>query len=113
MRKVLILAPHFAPSNLAAVHRTRLWIRHLSEFGWQAIVLTTDEAFYEEAHDYELLKLVSPDVKIYKSKAFSTKPVRIVGDIGLRSLWPYHHSSILLGVGWTYSSETNRRALRN
>ncbi len=89
MRKVLILAPHFAPSNLAAVHRTRLWIRHLSEFGWQAIVLTTDEAFYEEAHDYELLKLVSPDVKIYKSKAFSTKPVRIVGDIGLRSLW--HH----------------------
>ena len=29
LRKILIISPHFPPSNLAAVHRSRLFAQHL------------------------------------------------------------------------------------
>ena len=47
LRKVLILYPHFPPSNLAGVHRPRLFAQHLPDFGWEPVVLTVDEKYYE------------------------------------------------------------------
>ena len=46
-RRVLIVAPHFPPSNLAAVHRSRLFALHLREFGWEPIVVTVHHDRYE------------------------------------------------------------------
>jgi hypothetical protein len=86
MRKVLILAAYFVPSNVAAVHRTRLWMRHLQEFGWEPVVLATHEKHYEEANDFELLKLVPSGVKIYRTGALPITKPRLVGDVGARSL---------------------------
>lgn len=84
MKKVIIVSPHFPPSNLAAVHRTRLFAKHLPAFGWQPIVLTVHHKYYEEKLDWNLQKLVSPDLQVETTGALPTGPVRIIGDIGLR-----------------------------
>ena len=47
-KKVLIIATHFPPSNLAGIHRSRLFAQHLPSFGWTPIILTVDEKYYEE-----------------------------------------------------------------
>ena len=89
MKTCLLVAPHFPPSNFASVHRARLWSRHLPEFGWKPIILTTHSDYYEEALDWDLQKLLPSDLEITATKALPTKPIRLVGDIGIRA-FPYH-----------------------
>jgi hypothetical protein len=84
LKKVALVAAHFVPSNLAAVHRSRLWSLHLREFGWEPVIVTTHWDYYEEKSEFELMELVPPDLKIIRTRAFPTKPVRVVGDIGAR-----------------------------
>ncbi|MCS3628954.1 hypothetical protein GGP53_002833 [Salinibacter ruber] len=88
MNTVLIVAPYFPPSNLAAVHRTRLFVRHLKELGWEPIVLTVQPEFYEEDLDWKLTELVPDDLRIERVPALPTEPVRIVGNVGIRSFVP-------------------------
>jgi hypothetical protein len=88
-RTVAIVAPHFPPSNLAGVHRARLLSQHLHEFGWRPIIVTTHWRHYEEALDWDLTSLVDPSLEIIHTAAFPTRPVRIVGDLGVRAL-PWH-----------------------
>jgi hypothetical protein len=87
MKTVLIISPHFPPSNLAAVHRSRLFAQHLPSFGWLPIILTVDEKYYEEKLDYNLEKLLPPDLRIEKVAAFSVTKPRLLGDIGLRAFF--------------------------
>ncbi len=82
MKKILILYPHFPPSNLAGIHRPRLFAQHLPSFGWQPTILTVDEKYYEEALDHDLAKLLPKDLRVEKVKAFHRKGP--IGDIGLR-----------------------------
>ena len=93
MKTVVLVAPHFLPSFLASVHRARLLAYHLPEFGWKPIILTTDPSYYECQLDWELLDLLPEDLEIVRVKAFPTKPVRIVGDVGLRSL-PWYYRAV-------------------
>lgn len=86
-RKILIISPHFPPSNLTAVHRARLFSQHLPGFNWTPVVLTVDELYYEEEPDYNLLKLVPSSVRIEKVKASKVHKPRVIGDIGLRSFY--------------------------
>ena len=88
MSTVLIVAPQFPPCNLAAVHRTRLFVHHLEEFGWEPIVLTVDPEYYEEELDWKLTDLVPDDLRVERVPALPTEPVRLFGDIGLRSFVP-------------------------
>ena len=46
--RVALVTGHFPPSNLAGVHRSRLWATHLPEFGWEPIVVTAHPDYYEE-----------------------------------------------------------------
>lgn len=85
LKKILVISPHFPPSNLAAVHRARLFAKHLPEFGWKPIVLTVHERYYEEALDWKLLDLVEKELDVYKANAYHVGKFRIVGDIGLRA----------------------------
>jgi len=87
MKKILIISPHFPPSNLAAVHRSRLFAQHLPSFGWQPVILMVDGQFYEEALDPNLSKLLPVDLRIEKTKAFRVTRPRLIGDIGLRSFF--------------------------
>jgi hypothetical protein len=86
-KRVAIVAGHFPPSNLAGVHRSRLWAQHLPEFDWEPIIVTTHWKYYEEDHDPALLELVSPRLRVIRTKAVPVKPVRVIGDIGVRAFY--------------------------
>lgn len=87
-RKVIIVAPHFPPSNLAAVHRSRLLSMHLPEFGWDPIIVTVHHDYYEEALDWPLAALVPDNLRVERVRALPTHPIRLVGDIGIRGFVP-------------------------
>ena len=87
MKKILIITPHFPPSNLAAVHRSRLFAQHLPSFGWTPIILMADEKYYEEQHDYNLVKLLPENLRLEKVKAFPVTKPRLIGDLGLRAFF--------------------------
>lgn len=87
LKKILILYPHFPPSNLAGVHRPRLFAQHLPSFGWEPTILTVHEDYYEEAPDWNLVKLLPSDLRIEKVKAFKLTKPRLIGDIGIRAFF--------------------------
>ena len=90
MKKLAIVASHFTPSNLTSVHRARLWALHLEEFGWKPFIVSTHWRHYEETLDWELENLVPADLEVVRTRALPTRPLRIVGDVGFRSLfWHY------------------------
>ncbi len=97
MRHIVIVAPHFPPSNLAAVHRSRLFAMHLPKFGWKVTVLSVDPKYYEEQLDPELACLIPSDLRIVRTPALPTRPLRLIGDIGIRSFaWQYRALSELI-----------------
>ena len=65
--------------------RARLWSRYLPEFGWEPIVVTGDPDFYEERPDPDLETLVAPGLRVIHAPTMSTRPVRLVGDVGVRA----------------------------
>ncbi|RYD69273.1 MAG: hypothetical protein EOP53_27465 [Sphingobacteriales bacterium] len=87
MKKLLIIYPHFPPSNLAGVHRPRLFAQHLPSFGWIPTVLTVHEDFYEERLDPDLLRLLPDNLRIEKVNALPLTKPRIIGDLGLRAFF--------------------------
>ena len=87
LRKILILYPHFPPSNLAGVHRPRLFAQHLPAFGWEPTILTVHEYYYEELLDNNLVKLLPQNLRTEKVKAYNITKPRLVGDIGLRAFF--------------------------
>ena len=87
MKKLLIVYPHWPPSNLAGVHRSRLIANFSREFGWDVTVLTVNESHYEETLDPDLCKLVAPHVEVVKTEAWGVFELlgrRLIGDIGIR-----------------------------
>jgi len=82
LKKILIIYPHFPPSNLAGIHRPRLFAQHLPSFGWEPIIITVHERFYEETNDFDLVKLLPKGLRIEKVKAY--KRIGPIGDIGIR-----------------------------
>ena len=90
MKKILIIYPHFPPSNLAGVHRARLFAQHLPSFGWAPVILTVHENFYEEKLDRNLEKLLPVDLRIEKVNAKPLGKKRLIGDIGLRGFMPLY-----------------------
>ncbi len=87
MKKILIITPHYPPSNLAAVHRSRLFAQHLPDFGWEPTILAVHEDYYEEKHDWNLVKLLPESQRIEKVKAYNVTKPRLIGDIGLRGFF--------------------------
>lgn len=97
MKNILIIYPHWPPSNLAGVHRPRLVANYLEEFGWKPIVLTVHPDYYEEEPDWDLTKTVAPSIEVHRVKA---KPLsatlRLVGDIGLRAWFELEKKALSL-----------------
>lgn len=84
-RTVALVSGHFVPSNLVGAQRARLWSRYLPEFGWTPIVVTADPARYEERPDPDLERMIAPDLRVIHAPTLPTKPIRLFGDVGLRS----------------------------
>ncbi|XVJ67688.1 MAG: glycosyltransferase family 4 protein [Lacibacter sp.] len=87
MKQILVISPHYPPSNLAAVHRSRLFAQHLPSFGWKPIILTVHEDYYEEVLDHKLEQLLPKGQRIEKVKAWRVSKPRLIGDIGLRAFF--------------------------
>ena len=96
MNKILIIAPHYPPSNLAAVHRSRLFAQYLPAFGWEPVILTVDEKYYEETLDWNLHRLLPQGQLIVKVKAFGVIRPRMIGDIGLRAFFQLRRKALQL-----------------
>jgi len=84
VKKVVIVAPHFPPSNLTGVHRSRFFAMHLPKFGWEPIILTTKPEYYKEKLDWDMVRLVPAALRTISTKAF--KP-GFIGDIGIRAFF--------------------------
>lgn len=93
MKKILIIYPHFPPSNLAGVHRPRLFAQHLPSFGWKPIILTVNEKYYEESLDVNLVKLLPSSLRVEKVNAYKITKPRIIGDIGLRAFFQLYRKA--------------------
>jgi hypothetical protein len=88
LNNILIIYPHWPPSNLAGVHRPRLIANFLTDFDWQPIILTVKQEYYDEPLDLEMLKTVSDKVQVHYVDAYKPlKRFRFFGDIGLRSFF--------------------------
>jgi len=85
VKKILIIYPHWPPSNLAGVHRARLISNFLHDFDWQPIILTVKQEYYEEKPDFDFVKTVNPKTEVIYTEARKIGKTRIIGDIGLRS----------------------------
>jgi len=63
---------------------------HLPKFGWQVKVLTVEPRYYEEELDPELEELLPAELEIIRTRALPVKPLRLIGDIGIRAFfWHY------------------------
>lgn len=85
MQNILIIYPHWPPSNLAGVHRARLISNFLHDFGWHPIILTVKPEYYEETPDYDFCKTVNPKTEVIYTDARKIGTFRFIGDIGLRA----------------------------
>jgi hypothetical protein len=93
MPAVLIISPHFPPSNQVGAHRARLFAIHLPAFGWEPVILTVDEKYYEESLDHNLNRLVPKGLRVEKAGAFRVIRPRLVGDIGLRGFFQLYRKA--------------------
>jgi hypothetical protein len=87
----VIVGADFAPSSLPTAQRIRFFTRHLSQFGWEPILVTTAPQFYESALDWENERLVPEGLRVIRTPAIPANVARKfgIGDLGIRSLW--HH----------------------
>lgn len=69
------------------MHRSRLFAQNLLKLGWQPIVLTVHETYYEEKLDYDLEKLLPCGLRIEKVTAYPLTTFRLIGDLGLRAFF--------------------------
>jgi hypothetical protein len=93
MKRVILVAPEFPPSNTAGAHRPRLFAKHLQAFGWTPTVLTIRRDQIEGPLDPTLEGLLDPGLDVIRTGALPVRPVRVVGDVGIRTLG--HHASAL------------------
>ncbi len=89
LKNILIIYPHWVPSNLVGVHRPRLIANYLTNFGWHPIILTVNEKYYKKPFlDHTIHKTVSDEIEVYKVKSIPVKRTfNLIGDIGLRSFF--------------------------
>ncbi len=92
---VLILSPHWPPSNLAGAQRVRLIANGLNRLAYNITVVTVDSIYYEESLSMELRDLVDAKINVTACRALPVTGFRLIGDIGLRGFyWLYQLTRI-------------------
>jgi len=72
MKNVLMISFFAPPANAVATHRIAGFARFLSEFGWKATLLTVKPQYYQ-AIDNDLLKVIPPEIQIYRTDMIGRK----------------------------------------
>ncbi len=88
MKRVLVVSPHFPPTNAADMHRVRQSLPHFAEFGWEPTVLAVSPQSVDGCEEPLLLDTVSSSIRIIRVTALPAALTRKVGlgEVGLRSL---------------------------
>lgn len=89
MKRIIILAPYFTPSNQVGVLRPRLLASNLREFGWEPTVVCVDPLDYEEPSDEASLALLPEGLRVERVRAWPSAICRPLGfgDVSLRAQW--------------------------
>ena len=99
MKKILIITYYWPPSGGAGVQRWLKFSKYLPEWGYQPIILTVDEKWASYAQwDPTLLKEISPDIKVYKTKTF--EPYNLYKKLSNKKEIPYGGFSNQKKIGW-------------
>jgi glycosyl transferase family 4 len=91
LKRVVIIGADFSPSSLPPATRIRFFAKHLPEFGWEPIILTTQPEYYESATDPENERLLPNSLEVIRTRALPASLTRKlgIGDLGMRTVW--HH----------------------
>ncbi len=73
-KKVLIISYYFPPLGMGGVQRVSKFVKYLTSFGWEPVVLTVKEIEYF-AFDSSLLDEIPDEVKVFRSGSFD--PLRL------------------------------------
>lgn len=91
MKKLLIISPHFPPSNAVDMQRIRMSLPYFKGNDWEVEVVTVAPVYSDIVKDDLLMASIPTDIKIHQVKALSKKWTSKIGlgSIALRSLWFY------------------------
>lgn len=79
MRRVLIVSPHFPPTNAPDHQRVRTSLPYFRENGWEAVVLAVEAAAVSAPRDAQLSATLPPDVTVHRVGAWSAEWTRFAG----------------------------------
>ncbi|MGF1924650.1 MAG: hypothetical protein ACQUHE_10765, partial [Bacteroidia bacterium] len=90
-KRLLIISPHFPPTNAADMQRIRMSLPYFHEFDWEVEVVVVDDQYVDLDKDSLLLESIPSRIIIHKVEAFSKKWTAKIGlgSIGLRSIYFY------------------------
>src|SRR5438067_9772502 len=83
LRRVLIVSPHFLPSNTPDFQRVRISLPYLAEFGWCATVLAVAPEYVDAPQDALLQKTIPEQTSVVRTAAVPLQWTRLVGFGGL------------------------------
>jgi glycosyltransferase involved in cell wall biosynthesis len=88
LRNLLIVSPHFPPTDAVDMHRVRMNARHYESHGWRPHVLAVDPAQVVRQLDVRLSRTVPNDIEIFRTSALSSAALKPLGvsDISLRAM---------------------------
>ena len=79
MRRVLIISPHFPPTNAPDHQRARMSLPYFRENGWDPVVLAVEAGDVEGPQDPLLATTVPPDVPVHRVRALPASVTRLFG----------------------------------
>jgi hypothetical protein len=87
-RRVLIISPHFPPTNAPDHQRIRVALPYLEAFGWEATVMAVKPEHVPHPQDPMLAAVLPPHVPIVYVDALSSRYTKLVGlgNVGWRCL---------------------------
>ena len=90
MNRVLIVSPHFPPTNAPDHQRVRMSLPYFREYGWDPVVLAVDAGTVAAPQDELLARTVPDDIPVHRVAAWSEGWTRRcgIGSLGYRSWFP-------------------------
>lgn len=86
-KRLLIVTPHFPPTDAVDMHRVRMNVRHYQEQGWDTKVLCVECASVDRVTDPSLVETLPADLDVQRVGAVPLGIAKVFGasDIALRS----------------------------
>jgi glycosyltransferase involved in cell wall biosynthesis len=88
LRNLLIVSPHFPPTDTVDMHRVRMNARYYESHGWRPHILAVDPAQVVRQVDARLSRTVPGDIAIFRAGALPSALLKPLGvsDISLRAM---------------------------